>query len=135
MAAIPEAPRAGRWALMFFSAALLSTGALARGSPSTTAAPPKPAAKSTANKPTKAKVLLLVEQRALDLIKAASARGCAAAAGATTTTYATGVHYAALAPGAMAINKNRTAYYLSGNTWFQPVYGANGVYYTVVAAA
>ena len=25
-------------------------------------------------------------------------------------------------------------YYLSGNTWFQPAYGANGVYYTVVPA-
>jgi hypothetical protein len=23
-------------------------------------------------------------------------------------------------------------YYLSGNTWFKPAYGANGVYYTVV---
>ena len=25
-------------------------------------------------------------------------------------------------------------YYLNGNTWFQPAYGANGVYYTVVPA-
>jgi len=44
-----------------------------------------------------------------------------------------GVNYAALPAGAISINKNGAAYYLSGNTWFQPAYGANGVYYTVVA--
>ena len=27
-----------------------------------------------------------------------------------------------------------TVYYLCGNTWFEPAYGANGVYYTVVTA-
>ena len=52
----------------------------------------------------------------------------------TTTSYAMGVHYATLPPGAMSITKNGTAYYLSGNTWFKPVYGAGGVYYTVVPA-
>ena len=31
------------------------------------------------------------------------------------------------------VNKNGQAYYLSGNTWFQPAFGANGVHYTVVA--
>jgi hypothetical protein len=25
-----------------------------------------------------------------------------------------------------------TTYYLCGNTWFQPMYGANGIYYRVV---
>jgi hypothetical protein len=25
-------------------------------------------------------------------------------------------------------------YYLCGNTWFQPAYGANGVYYRVITA-
>jgi hypothetical protein len=35
---------------------------------------------------------------------------------------------------AMAINKKGTTYYLNGNTWFQTAYGANGVYYRVVAA-
>ena len=29
---------------------------------------------------------------------------------------------------------NGQTYYLSGNTWFRPSYGANGVYYTVVPA-
>ena len=72
-----RAPRAGR-ALMFLGAALLSAGALAQGSSGTPAAPAKPATKSTAGKPAKARVPLLVEQRAMDLIKAASARIAAA---------------------------------------------------------
>ena len=45
-----------------------------------------------------------------------------------------GVNYAVLPAGAITISKNGTAYYLSGNTWFYPAYGANGVYYTVVPA-
>jgi hypothetical protein len=80
MTSIPKAPRAGRWALMFVSAALLSAGALAQGSPGTAAAPAKPAAKSTTKPPAKARVPLLVEQRAIDLIKTASARLAAAKA-------------------------------------------------------
>jgi len=40
--------------------------------------------------------------------------------------------YATLPAGAITINKDGTAYYLSGNTWFKPSYGANGVFYTVV---
>ena len=70
MISIHRAPRAGRWALMFVSAALLSTGALAQASPSTAAKPAKSAAKPAA----KPRVPLLVEQRAIDLIKATSAR-------------------------------------------------------------
>ena len=66
MNAIHKASRAGRWALILISAAVLSTGALAQGSPSTTAKP----AKSTAKAPAKARVPLLIEQRAIDLIKA-----------------------------------------------------------------
>jgi hypothetical protein len=31
-------------------------------------------------------------------------------------------------------NVHGTTYYLCGNTWFQPNYGANGVYYKVVPA-
>ena len=45
-----------------------------------------------------------------------------------------GVSYASLPAGSMTINKNGTTYYLNGNTWFQPAYGANGVYYRVVSA-
>jgi hypothetical protein len=46
--------------------------------------------------------------------------------------FSAAVVYAKLPAGAMSINKNGTTYYLSGNTWFQPLYGANGVYYKVV---
>ena len=52
----------------------------------------------------------------------------------TKTSYATGVSYAALPAGSMAVTKNGTTYYLSGNTWFQPMFGANGVHYVVVQA-
>ena len=45
-----------------------------------------------------------------------------------------GVNYATLPAGSMTINKNGATYYLNGNTWFQPAYGANGIYYKVVAA-
>ena len=46
-----------------------------------------------------------------------------------------GTRKAALLPaGSATINKNGATYYLNGNTWFQPAYGANGVYYTVVPA-
>jgi hypothetical protein len=34
----------------------------------------------------------------------------------------------------MTINKNGQTYFLNGNTWFKPAYGANGVFYTVVGA-
>ena len=45
-----------------------------------------------------------------------------------------GVNYASLPTGSMTIDKNGGSYYLSGNTWFQPSYGANGVFYKVVPA-
>ena len=65
------------------------------------------------------------------------AHGAAAAGNpvpaAASGPYLMGVSYAALPPGSMAINKGGTTYYLSGNTWFQPSYGAGGVYYQVVS--
>ncbi len=54
------------------------------------------------------------------------------AAGAAASGYAMGVNYATLPPGSMPINREGATYYLNGNTWFQPMYGANGVYYQVV---
>ncbi len=45
-----------------------------------------------------------------------------------------GASYAALPPGSMSVQKNGQTYYLNGNTWFLPAFGANGVHYTVVAA-
>jgi len=58
----------------------------------------------------------------------------AAMASAPPANYSMGVNYAALPAGSMSINKSGATYYLNGNTWFQPSYGANGVYYTVVPA-
>jgi hypothetical protein len=58
----------------------------------------------------------------------------AAAATSAETTYVMGAIYATVPPGSMLINKAGSTYYLSGNTWFQPSYGANGVYYRVVPA-
>lgn len=61
----------------------------------------------------------------------------AAAAAATASTYAIayqmGAVYAALPSSGCAMPEvNGAMYYLCGNTWFSPAYGANGVYYRVV---
>ena len=58
----------------------------------------------------------------------------ASATSAAPVSYVIGASYAALPAGAMVIQKNGTTYYLSGNTWFQPMFGANGVHYLVVQA-
>jgi hypothetical protein len=62
------------------------------------------------------------------------ATGAAMATTPASGTFVMGMGYAALPAGSMSINKNGATYYLNGNTWFQPAYGANGVYYTVVPA-
>ena len=56
------------------------------------------------------------------------------AAGATNTVYAMGGIYPTLPAGCTQATVNGTSYYLSGNNWFLPSYGANGIYYRVVAA-
>jgi len=43
-----------------------------------------------------------------------------------------GAIYATLPAGCITPNVGGQSYYLCGNTWFQPSYGANGVYYRVV---
>ena len=66
---------------------------------------------------------------------AAYSAGVAAGAKTVTTaqtTYVMGAIYPTVPPGSTSINKNGATYYLNGNTWFQPSYGANGVYYRVV---
>ena len=50
------------------------------------------------------------------------------------TTYVVGNVYPTLPGGCATPNVQGTTYYLCGNTWFQPNYGANGVYYKVVTA-
>jgi len=59
----------------------------------------------------------------------AYAAGVAAGAG-----YAIGANYATPPAGAGMISQGGNTYYLSGSTWFKAVYGANGLYYTVVPA-
>ena len=46
--------------------------------------------------------------------------------------YVTGAIYPTLPSGCISPNVQGKTYYLCGNTWFQPSYGANGVYYRVV---
>jgi hypothetical protein len=50
------------------------------------------------------------------------------------TTFAMGAVYAALPAGCISPNVQGGTYYLCGNTWFKPSYGANGVYYRVIPA-
>jgi len=63
---------------------------------------------------------------------AAGASG--AAAPPPATAYAMGVSYATLPSGCISPNVQGGTYFLCGNTWFQPSFGANGVFYRVVPA-
>jgi hypothetical protein len=54
------------------------------------------------------------------------------AAGSPSRTYVMGATYGTLPSGCAKPIVQGTTYYLCGNTWFQPSYGANGVYYRVV---
>ncbi|MFL9869714.1 hypothetical protein PQR67_36575 [Paraburkholderia fungorum] len=74
---------------------------------------------------------------------AANAYNAGYVAGATTappqsatvnTSFAPGAIYAVLPTGCISPSVHGGTYYLCGNTWFQPAYGANGVFYRVVAA-
>jgi hypothetical protein len=55
-----------------------------------------------------------------------------AAGSAAATTYVMGATYPTLPAGCVMPKVHGTTYYLCGNTWFQPAYGANGGYYRVV---
>jgi hypothetical protein len=65
---------------------------------------------------------------------AANAYSAGVVAGAASATYAMGQIVAVIPSGCATPNVQGQAYYLCGNTWFSPSYGANGVYYRVVAA-
>jgi hypothetical protein len=75
-------------------------------------------------------------QAAANANAAASNAGHAAASTTATTTggaYQMGAVYGALPAGCISPNvSGGGTYYLCGNTWFRPSYGANGVIYTVV---
>jgi hypothetical protein len=49
-----------------------------------------------------------------------------------SSNFAMGAIYAVLPAGCIRPGAGGGTYYLCGNTWFQPSYGANGVYYRVV---
>ena len=55
-----------------------------------------------------------------------------AAGSAAATTYVMGANYAMLPTGCATPDVGGKTYFLCGNTWFQPLYGANGLYYRVV---
>jgi len=54
------------------------------------------------------------------------------AGAASARAYAMGGSYARLPSGCIMPTVGGKTYYLCGDTWFKPVYGANGVYYVVV---
>ena len=67
----------------------------------------------------------------------AYASGVAAGSASTAAAYGSaayviGVNYATIPKACATPVVHGQTYYLCGNTWFQPVYGANGVYYRVV---
>ena len=65
----------------------------------------------------------------------AAANANAAAANANlAAAYTMGSVHGALPAGCIQPSVSGGTYYLCGNTWFQPAYGASGVHYTVVAA-
>jgi hypothetical protein len=57
-----------------------------------------------------------------------------AAASGGSGSYPVGAIYATLPAGCMQPSGLGSTFYLCGNNWFKPSYGANGVYYRVVPA-
>jgi hypothetical protein len=85
---------------------------------------------------TKAHALILLLPLALlaSSVEATAPAATAEQAAAAAGTYTMGARYPKLPAGCIEPKVQGVAYYLCGNTWFQPTYGANGVYYKVVAA-
>ena len=64
----------------------------------------------------------------------AAAYNAGVAAGASSASYSMGEIVATAPTGCATPAIGGMTYYLCGNTWLQPAYGANGVYYRVVPA-
>ena len=72
-------------------------------------------------------------RRLMNAYAAGVAAGSAASAPPPPPThFVMGTNYATLPAGCMMPTVGGATYYLCGNTWFKPLYGANGVYYRVV---
>lgn len=71
---------------------------------------------------------------AAGVVVGAAAATAAESSKADTPTYVVGNVYPALPSGCSEPTVQGTTYYLCGNTWFKPNFGANGVYYVVVPA-
>jgi hypothetical protein len=65
-------------------------------------------------------------------VATSNAYNAGVAAGAASTAYSMGEIVATVPAGCGTPTVGGMTYYLCGNTWFQPAYGANGVYYRVV---
>lgn len=104
--------------------------------PATTKVPPAHGGKPARKMP-ETDLKLVVEPRAMDVLKAATTSsaynaGAAAAMARASGSCVMSMSYAALPGGVTAVSKNGMTYYASGNVRLQPAYGASGVCYKVV---
>ena len=73
-------------------------------------------------------------RRHLERLPNAGVAAGVSAAAVPMVAYPMGAMYAVPPAGSMTTVISGQTYYLIGNSWFQPAYGANGVYYRVVPA-
>ena len=71
---------------------------------------------------------------ALTAADAASANAYANGYAAAPAAYSIGAIYPSIPAGCASPDVRGITYELCGNNWYQPSYGANGVYYRAVAA-
>jgi hypothetical protein len=67
-------------------------------------------------------------------LAAGAVAGAAVARANAIPAYPLGANFSALPAGAVYVDRGGVAYYQLGNSWLRPSFGANGVYYSVVAA-
>ncbi len=67
-------------------------------------------------------------------LAAGAVAGAAIARANTNLAYPLGADFSTLPAGATYVDRGGVTYYQAGNAWFRPSFGANGVYYSVVAA-
>lgn len=67
-------------------------------------------------------------------LAAGAVAGAAIARANTVPLYPMGADFSTLPAGATYVDRGGVTYYQVGTSWFRPSFGANGVYYSVVAA-